>query len=304
MSTARLLLLLLLMIGVAGGVSGCGLFVPNMQNFGGDQDNEEADENTIMNHIKCEIHAGVQTALYDPRFFPFDPTRGDKSVDWLRGWGAKVTYVLTVDEKSQLNPGLSWKNPLGPTGTFQSISGGVQTSAEARRAETGAVTYSFADLLKEAPITSCADQNGFLIHSNLRIAEFISNKIFITRVPGTVPKNPVSVDSSKPQVLNAFSDEITFTVMYGGSITPSWTFVRLSVNPTSPLFGVNRSKIQYVTITLAPLASPSSPTTAAIIAPEGQLIDNANLTGHAVASALLNITPSLFNITPSLFTIP
>jgi hypothetical protein len=303
MSTARSLLLLL-MIGLAGALNGCGLFVPDMQNFGGDQ-KEGADENTILNHIKCEIHAGVQTALYEPWFFPYDPTKGYKSVDWLRGWGAKVSYVLTVDEKSQLNPGLSWRNPLGPVGTFQSISGGLQTSAEAQRKETGAVTYAFADLLNEAPITDgCADQNGFLIHSNLRIAEFIANKIFTTRVPGTVPNKPVSVDpSSKPQVLNAFSDEITFTVTYGGSITPSWTFVRLSVNPTSPLFAATRFKIQYVSITVAAV-TPSTPTTAAVIYPEGQFIDSANLIGHAVASSLVNITPSLVNITTSPLTIP
>jgi hypothetical protein len=293
------------MIGIVALVSGCGLYVPNMQNFGGDQNNEEADENTIINHIKCEIHAGVQTALYDPRFFPHDPTKGYKSVDWLLGWGAKVSYVLTVDEKSQLNPGLSWRNPLGSTGTFQSISGGVQTSAEAQRKETGAVTYAFADLLKETPITSCADQNGFLIHSNLRIAEFISNKIFVTRVPGTVPNKPVSVDgSSKPQVLNAFSDEITFTVIYGGNLTPSWTFVRLSVNPTSPLVGATRFKIQYVTITVAPVA-PSTPTTAAAISDQGQVIDSANLIGHAVASALVNITtPPVVTTTPVLNVLP
>jgi hypothetical protein len=42
--------------------------------------------------------------------------------------------------------------------------------------------------------------------------EFISNNIFITRVPGTVPNKPVILDYSKLQVLNALSDEITFTV--------------------------------------------------------------------------------------------
>jgi hypothetical protein len=295
------------MIAMAGGVGGCGLVVPNMQNFGGDQDNEEADENTILNHIKCEIHAGVQTALYDPRYYPYNAKRGDKNVDWLRGWGAKVSYVLTVDEKSQLNPGLSWKNPLIPTGTFQSISGGLQTSAEAQRKETGAVTYAFADLLNETPITDgCVDQNGFLIHSNLRIAEFISNKVFLTRVPGTYPDKPNTTDpSSKPQIVNAFSDEITFTVIYGGNITPSWTFVRLSVNPTSPLFGAMRSKIQYVTITVAQLVTKSNPTTAAVINDQGQVIDSANLIGHAVSSALVNATsPPPVNITPSLVTIP
>ena len=53
--SARRSLLFALMIGMTGGVGGCGLVVPNMQNFGGDQDKEEADENIILNHIKCEI---------------------------------------------------------------------------------------------------------------------------------------------------------------------------------------------------------------------------------------------------------
>jgi hypothetical protein len=301
MSTAKSLLFLLI-VGIAALVSGCGLTVPDMQNFGGDQDHEEADENLILNHIKCEIHAGVQTALYDPRFFPPSPTTG-KSVDWLRSWGAKVSYVLTADEKSSLNPGLGWKNPFEQMGTFQFIGGGLQSSAEAQRKETGAVTYAFVDLMKEPPIKDgCADQNGILIHSNLRIAEFISNKVFVTRVPGTVPNIPVSIDSAKSQILNAFSDEITFTVIYGGNVTPSWFFVRLSVNPTSPLFNGMRTKIQYVTITLGPVQVQSTATTAAQLGVEAQLLDSANLTGHAVASALLNITPPV-TTTPPVITI-
>jgi hypothetical protein len=117
-----------LMTGLAVGISGCtgGLSVPELQNFAGTQNDEEADENLILNHIKCEIHAGVQTALYDPRFFPPSPTTG-KSAEWLRGWGAKVSYVVSADEKSSLNPGVSRKNPFEVKGTFESISGGVQT---------------------------------------------------------------------------------------------------------------------------------------------------------------------------------
>jgi hypothetical protein len=239
----------------------------------------------ILNHIKCEIHEGVYATLYDPRFFPQTPTTG-KSVDWLLAWGAKVSYVLTVDEKGSFNPGLSYKNALERAGTFVSIGGGIQTSTEAQRKETGAVTYAFSDLLKESLPPNCSDQDGILIHSDLKIKEFISNKVFVTRVPGTVPVKPGVIDASKPQVLNAFSDEITFTVVYGGSVTPSWTFVRLSVNPTSPLISATRSKIQYVTITLGPVQVPSNPTTAAQLTTEAQAIDNANLIGHAVASAL------------------
>ena len=266
-------------------VGGCGLRVPELQNLGGGQQAQEADENTILNHIKCEIHFGVQNTLYDPRFYPPTTSTG-KSPKWLLDWGAKVTYVLTDTEKNTLNPGLSYTNPFSKAGTLFSLGGGLETSAEAQRRETGAVTYAFSDLLKEAPIRNCDDQNGILIHSNLRIAEFISNKVFPTRVPGTTPDKPVSIDDSKPLVLNAFTDEITFTVAYGASITPSWTFVRLSVNPNSPLYGASRTNIQYVTITIGKVQSPSSSSSAAQLSQEAQILESANLIGHAVSTAL------------------
>lgn len=128
-----------LLVVLTASIGGCGLTLPAMQNFGGDREHEEADENIILNHIKCEIHAGVQTVLFDPRFYPPTATTG-KPPDWIRKWGAKVSYVLTADEKSSFNPGLTYKNSLARAGTFVSLGGGVQTSAEAQRKETGAVT--------------------------------------------------------------------------------------------------------------------------------------------------------------------
>jgi hypothetical protein len=269
-------------------VSGCGLRVPSLQNYGNDIPAEKADENLIINQLKCEIHQGIYSTVYDPNFYPPSSTTG-KSPDWLLTWGAKVSLVLTADEKGSFNPGLSYKNPFQKMGTFASVSGGLQSSAEAQRKETIAVTYAFSDLMKEAlSPNGCSDGHGVLIHSDLRIGEFISNKIFLTRVPGTIPGEPKSIDaSSKPLIMSAFSDEITFILTYGGSVTPSWNFVRLSVDPTSPLLSATRTKTQYVTITLGPVA-PSSPTQAAKLEAEADELNNANLIGHAVATALQN----------------
>lgn len=275
-----------LLCGSIGGLNSCGLLTPSMQNFGGDQDHSEAvDENLILNQIKCEIHQGVYDTLYDPNFYPSTPTNG-KSVEWLRDWGAKVTYIITVDEKSSFNPGVSYKNPFRKMGTFFSLGGGLQISSEAQRRETGAVTYDFKDLLKDPRPSNCEVRNGVLIHSNLKIADFISNKVFTTRVPGTVPTTLHVIDTSKPQVLNAFSDELTFTVIYGGSATPTWNFIRLSVDPVAPLISAARSKIQYASITLGPVTENASPVKAARLAPEAELIDQAHVIGRTLAPSL------------------
>lgn len=282
---------------MAAGCTG-GLFVPPMQNDGIDitkqRNFEEEDENTILNHIQCEIRRGIENALFDPRFYPPDPKNPDpaKSIDWIRTWGAKVSYVFTVDEKGSIAPGFSWKEALATKGTTAGVSGGVQGSSESQRKETGAVTYAFADWIGNAPKVplSCTDQDGVQIHSDLKIADFINNKLFVARVPGTLPNAPKALNDDKPLTLSAFSDEITFTVSYGANVTPSWVFVRLSVNPSGSLLSDTRSKTQYVSITLGPVATPSSKTSASQLNSEAQQIDSANLIGHAIGAALSRTT--------------
>jgi len=284
----------LLLISVSLAVAGCtgGLTTPELRDFFDAEPTQEADENLILNEIRCEIRTGVENALYDKRFNPPTSTTG-KSPDWLLKWGAKVSYVLTGDDKASLNPGVSWENPFRKMNTFVSLAFGVQSSAESTRKETGAVTYAFSDLLKQQP---CNPPKGILIHSDLKIPEFISDKVFITRVPGTVPTAPRTIDTSTPQILNAASEEITFVVIYGGNFTPSWKFVRISVNPSmgTPLLSGTRTKTQYASITLGPIEKPADSVNAPRLSGPAETIDSANLIGHAVSTAIqnsLNILP-------------
>jgi hypothetical protein len=270
-----------------------------MQNSGtdsvGQHNFEEEDENRILNHIQCEIRRGIENALYDPRFYPPPSSPNPpKSIDWIKTWGAKVSYVFTVDEKGSLAPGVSWKNSFAKKGTSIALGGGLQGSAESQRKETGAVTYAFTDWISDKPPAtplSCAvAQDGVQIDSDLKIADFINNKLFVARVPGTLPNAPKALNADKPLTLSTFSDELTFTVSYGANATPSWIFVRLSVNPSGSLLSDTRTKTQYVSITLGPVAQPSTTTTAPLLNAEAQQIDSANLVGHAFETALSHTT--------------
>jgi hypothetical protein len=76
---------------------------------------------------------------------------------------------------------------------------GLQFSADATRKETIGFTYSFADLLSDRDIKGdCDNENGVLIHSDLKIGQFIVNKAFLAKVPG-------SVTSSKSDTINTGS---------------------------------------------------------------------------------------------------
>ena len=245
---------------------------------------EKLDENTIVNQIKCELHKGVQTALGS------NPVTG-YNVDWLKTWGAKVTLTVTADEKGAIAPGLTFIEPFqnavtafsnGNVTSAQSFSlaTGAAASAEGARRESIQFTYSFAELLNEPPIKTCDNERGILIHSDLKIAEFIENKAFIAGVPGSVgeggPSSPYSV----------FSDEITFIVAYGGSLTPVWRLVRFSGSSNSPLLSATRTKTQDVIITLSGLEKSPDPSTAPRLNQEGQSVHSSLLTGQAISGAL------------------
>jgi hypothetical protein len=261
-----------------------------MQEFYEAKTVEESDENTILNQIKCELHKGVQDTLYDPRFYPPTDTTG-RSVDWLKGWGAKVALQLTVDEKGSLNPGLNLTEPLHKAGTLFSFGFGIQTSSEASRQESIAATYAFNDLLLEGPIAKCSDENGILIHSDLKIGEFISNKAYVTRIPGTLPPTATTTDpSGKPKFLDALSYEAKFIVIYGANATPGWTFVRLSVNPAQ-LASAMRTKTQDVLITLGEVTNPARPPNVPPqLSSQAETLHNARLSGQSVNTALQNLT--------------
>jgi len=275
-------------------LTGCssGAFVPEAQEFYEPKAFEKADENVIVNQVKCEIHLGVQNALDD---------FGD-SVAWLKTYVAKVTFKLTMDEKGTLSPGVSYIKPFSSAVlTFAgapsvsvsrmfSLGGGVSGSSEAQRIETLGFTYKVSDLLKEGRLTPpCSNETGILIHSDLKIPDFIVNKAYIARVPGSVSEAIASPRGLGQNPFNAFNYEVSFDVIYSGNITPSWKFTFVTANPSSPLFSSSRSRTHDVTITMGPSAGSSNGTP--LLSSDGQGIHEAALIGQAVAAALKQTTP-------------
>ena len=64
MLLARLVVQLALVLSL----SGCGLYMPDMQPLDGPKELQAAEENIIVNQIKCELTKGVRSVLGDPFF--------------------------------------------------------------------------------------------------------------------------------------------------------------------------------------------------------------------------------------------
>lgn len=272
-------------VGAGFALSGCGLAVPELRP-GQDRNSEKLDENVIVNEVKCELTKGVQYVVKNP------PAKG-QPIDWIKKWGATVTLSITVDEKGSIAPGITF-NTIHPnaitkfangnvtTGQTYSTSLGFSGSADATRKEIIGFTYAFPELLgdHEIPMDKpCANEDGILLHSDLKIAEFIINKMFVASVPGSTSYPPTGSPFS------AFSDEITFVVAYGANLTPSWKLLRFSAGAQSgaSFLSGNRTKTQSLLITLGPLKSGDK----LELDTEAQAIHQAALIGHAVSSSVL-----------------
>jgi hypothetical protein len=278
-------------------LSSCtGLFTPNLQEpFHADPDFEKIDESHVVGEIQCELEKAVYNAVNDPHFPP-GPNTGN-GVGWLQKWGAKVTLTLTVDEKGSANPGITYFVPFensvkkfstGTVTTAQSFSlgMGLQASSDATRKETISYTYAFADLLKQKSIDdkACPYEDGVTIHSDLKISDFVRNKVYLARLPGLLG---VKTEYSP---YTAFSDEVSFIVIYGGSLNPVWKFVTLSGNTSSsPLLNSTRTKTQDVLITLGLVTeTPGQPPT---LSSDANAVHSAGLIGQAVSTSNASQTP-------------
>ncbi len=270
---------------LAAALGGCGLFTPEMQTFWETKDLEKRFENIIVNNVKCEIRNGVYEAkrLLRARV----PFQGN-DITWLEQQGALVTLKLAVDEKSALNPGISYAN-FAPNPFSFGV--GTANSTDATRTEIVAFTYSFHDLLHERGVerylgVPCDHEDGVLIQSDLKIKEFIVNKVFLAKVPGSVVIEDVPGGKTVPNnPFSTFQYEVNFVIAYGVNGTPTWKFTRLTVNPSSPLFSTSQQRTQDLQIAISKTA-PATKTGPAMPSSEAIAFRNAALIGQAVATAI------------------
>lgn len=263
-------------------LSGCGLYVPDKNPLvpndidprNGMSQQGKIESNIIAN-VRCEITRGLYRAIATGK------------VPWLAGWGTSVSLNLTWEETSDLNPNALFSSPFGASNVF-TASAGITGSAHSTRNEAITFTLDNATLLREGTLTSHAKQgldcsslqDGFTVSSDLKIDEFIYDKVSIA-AGREARTRPITY----PQ-FSTFQETLTFVVSVGGNVTPGWKFIRLSVNPEGQFLAGSRTKTSQVIVTLGPLAKPSGPAGAAQLALQAAIQHDAAVTGNATATAL------------------
>jgi hypothetical protein len=304
--------LFLSMIAMSG-ASGCGTYVPNLQEFYEPPDRARIKVENLVAHVECEVITGVQSVLLTDQDLAIERKRAnlkqEEVLSELKKWAAQITLTLTVDEKSTLNPGIAF-NQIYPNATSrfltqpsvitpQSFSLGLAGafSSEAARKETLSLYLDFKTftdtkslVLARAQRDSgqqppCNEIGGIFIDGDLKFKDWLFAATLPAAVEGGIEQNYIKSLESEEKVAkkDVLSHEVTFVVLYGANVTPTLKLVNFSANPgTSPLFGVQRTNTQDVIITLGPPQQGQTLSTAA------QNTTLASQIGLAVANAIRN----------------
>jgi hypothetical protein len=268
----------------------CGLYVPDKNPLSDDQPDQqsiphssEGDyENKIVSHVACEIGSALLEAKTKLR------------VPWLDAWGTAVTLTITAEDQSGLNPGVSLTTPLensvrpfpvgGNVVSPQSFSLGLggTGSANTTRTETIQFTYLNTDLEAQARgYLSCAKfQNGLTINGDLKIRQFIYDKMLIARLGNATTK-----DWRWP-LYNTFTESLNFVSALGVSATPTWKFARVATNPTGTFASVLRTYTNNLVVTIGPVQTQPSSTKPAQLQSAAQTQHNNQVQANAIATSL------------------
>ena len=151
---------------------GCGLRVPEIQDFGDLTDGELFVEEMVAN-INCEITEAVKYVVEEDIKLS-KRTHTPRRAPWLEDWGAQTTLQLTLDEKGGINPTAVWMPP-SPTSAVFSLGASATLSSEANRVDK---LTSYNTVKEFLAVKQCKRPNGpFLLQSDLGLREWLVDVI-------------------------------------------------------------------------------------------------------------------------------
>jgi hypothetical protein len=102
----------------------------------------------------------------------------------------------------------------------------------------------------------CPHENGVFIESDLKLREWLEDVTLEANVQGGIVPDYAGALAAEAAATkkDVISHEVSFVIVYGGNITPTWKLVRVSANTGSgSFFGATRTKTQDLIITMGPL---------------------------------------------------
>jgi len=214
-------------------LAGCGLEVPDIQEYGGRLEGQRFVQEILIN-ITCELRDAF-TGLHE---------RYPKGT-FIDDWGVQMTLSLSFDEKGTIAPGVSWVPGIG-NNEF-TLGAGLDLSSAATR--TNKINAYF--LVSELQNARCSDgdrPNGaFLLQSNLKLSEWLFAAMNASE------RNAIKFNTTALAFKeNVLQHQVKFTIATTAAVTPTWELTRFTANTSGDFFSASRTRTHDLLITMAP----------------------------------------------------
>jgi hypothetical protein len=229
---------LFLLGAISVALSGCGTYVPDIEDFPSGPENRNRFIRSIVKNIKCEVRDALAKIYTDKTQKTF-----------LDNWGVQMTLNLQIDEKSEANPTANWAPPSPATALFN-LGAEANLSSAATRIDKINFFFTVPELRN---LSKCYDEERpggpMLMQSDLKLYDWIIANLQASAT-GQIPYSRYRPDG--PLGADVFSHEVRFAVVTSGGITPGWKLSRVDVNPAGTFLSASRTRTHDLTITFGP----------------------------------------------------
>jgi hypothetical protein len=224
-------------LGVALILSGCGTYVPEIQEFPANALSGQQLVDLIVFNVKCEVQDAIIEIYKQPPYSTFMDT-----------WGAQITLNLQVEEKGSANPTANWI-PWSPLSSVFNLTAGVTGSADATRIDKINWFMAVADARRSAPCGEMRPNGLFILQGDLKLKEWLYDAI----TAGNTKLIDYSGDTATgPFKQSVLSHEVKFEIITGGNVIPGWKLSRLTINQSGTGLTASRDRTQDLTLTFGP----------------------------------------------------
>jgi hypothetical protein len=225
-------------------LSGCGLRVPEIQDFGDSTDGELFVEQIVSN-VNCEITEAVKYVVAQDKKLAA-ANGGVRQAKWFDGWGVQTTLSLTLDEKGGVNPTVNWLPPSPVTSVFN-LGATATLSSDANRVDK---LNSYNTVKQFLAAKECKRPGGpFLLQSDLGLREWLVDVIL------GVNTGVITFPTAASFNNNVISHELKFDITSSAGLVPGWKLTKVSINQTGAGLTLSRERTHDLTITLGPTAA-------------------------------------------------
>jgi hypothetical protein len=228
-------------------LSACGLAVPEIQELPSDKTGGQQLVQSIVYNVTCEVQDAVY-AIYQNVDHPIKHS-------YLDTWGVQIALSLQIEEKSSLNPIVSWLPPSPVTSVFSAGVAGTLSSDAIRQDKLN--SYFTIDQIKRLGRCDVGTRPSgvLLLQSNLALDEWLQDNL---TAGNTGEIHLIADKADGPLKQNVLSHEVKFDITDTGSLTPGLKLTRVSINQSGNFASVTRDRTNDVTITLGPATVKSS----------------------------------------------